>query len=354
MKKVLTSLFVCAVFSVAIVISLGSISKKLSHQYSGFNRILPPHPIDLLKDISLKDDSYNYIAGETTTHIYLGSTINPLHLLQINIKNPGDTMTIRLTFENGEKNNLVFSRILVDSSFVYLLDGIKPAIFKGSVNNFKVNRYMYDSAYFVSSVPISPNSFVIRTLSSKLNQYVLAKESAQSPNIKLFPNILEKQIDGIFCTDGTLNYSAELSSIIYVYRYRNQFLRLDTNLSLLYKGKTIDTVSRAKISVANLTSENAFTISSPPLSVNNKSYVANHWLFIHSNLLAKNEDKDAFDASSVIDVYNLKSGKYNFSFYLFNHGKSKMRDFKIINNKLIVLYNKTIYIYDFNKYYFKD
>src|SRR5690606_29648613 len=101
--------------------------------------------------------------------------------------------------------------------------------------------------------------------------------------------ILEKQIDGSFCVDGDLLYNPNTNSLVYVYRYRNQFMHLDTTLNTLFKGYTIDTISKVKIKVSEAKTANGikFILSSPPLIVNKKSYASGNYLFIHSNIKSR-------------------------------------------------------------------
>ena len=170
----------------------------------------------------------------------------------------------------------------------------------------------------------------------------------------LKPELLVKQGEGLFSTDGMLLYDKSISRLIYMYYYRNQFICMDTNLKLLYKGKTIDTISRAQIKVSKIKSgsENTFTLSVPPLVVNKKGSVYKGCLFVHSNIIAKNETKKAFDNASVIDVYNLKAGSYKFSFYLPDYNNTKMFDFAINGNTLIALYDHYIFVFELNDKYF--
>ena len=203
------------------------------------------------------------------------------------------------------------------------------------------------------SLPISNTSFALRTFDPKLRQYVLAKDRTGFPHIAFAPGVLQKQTEGIFSTDGMLRYAPDLSSLIYVYHYRNQFICTDTNLNILYRGKTIDTITQAQIKVSEIESENKFTLSAPPLFVNKLSCTWKNWLFVNSALEAKNEMKNNFDVSSVIDVYDLRNGSYKFSFYIPDYGKKKIRAFAVNNNALIALYDNYIMTYNLNPHYFK-
>src|SRR5690606_28820448 len=100
-------------------------------------------------------------------------------------------------------------------------------------------------------------------------------------------------------------------------------------------------------------SENSKTLSSPPFFVNTRSSTSGNGLFVNSDMLAKNDHKDAFKSGSVIDVYDLQTGMYHFSFYIYHYWNTKrMIEFRVAGNKLVVLYDRLIRVFDFVPQYF--
>ena len=319
------------------------------YNYNSFFRVFPKDPIRFSNMLDVKYNSY-YLAGVTSNHIYLGNSTAPLHLLVMSIQLT-DTQHIQLQIERIKQRS---ATVKVDSPYFYLMDGTMPFIYKGNLNDWYASRYMLDSTYFVEAIPITNSSLALRAMSIEPYENILAKKKLYPPSLELFSNILEKQIDGIFCTDGMLHYNSEIQRLIYIYFYRNQFICMDTSMNILYKANTIDTISHAKIKVGQITSENAITMTSPAFIVNKQSSIFGNQLFIHSNLLSKNENKKKFDEASVIDVYNLKNGVYQFSFYIPNYYKNEMKTFKVLENTLIVLYDHYILTYELNREYFYE
>jgi len=165
-------------------------------------------------------------------------------------------------------------------------------------------------------------------------------------------DLLEKQIDGLFCTDGMLHYDRATSQMIYVYFYRNQFLCMDTSMNLLFRGNTIDTIGHARIKVARIESENSITLAGPPAIVNRRSYACQNRLFVNSSLMGKNEDPDEFNSNSVIDVYDLgKEGKYIMSFYLPDYQGYKMKMFAASRNEFIAIHGRYLIRYNLDEDY---
>jgi hypothetical protein len=233
----------------------------------------------------------------------------------------------------------------MDTAYVYLFDGLKPAVLYGSLNNINLTT-INKTPFFNGSLPINRSSYILRVVSKK-HENLLVKENINglSIHIKAAPQLLQKQIDGIFSTDGILTNVPNSSKIFYIYYYRNQFICADTNLNLLYRGKTIDTVSQAKIKVGKIISENQYTLSSPPKYVNEHACANKHWLFIHSVLKADNESNEVIEKASIIDVYSVNDGQYQFSFYLRDFKGNKMRDFKVFGNTLVALFGHYLYTY---------
>ena len=350
MKKTYLLLCVLFVASVSLVVALYQISFRINHADNGFIRLFPPHPVLPENVLDLPSNAY-YVAGTTPTRLYLGNMIRPLELLTTPIS-LRDTQRVAITVENLKAIQFQRIQLKIDSPHFYILDGIRPAILKGIVNTWRAQRYMPDSAYFTEAIPLSPTSVAIRIFSRLTHTYVLGKETIQPPYLQLEPGILTKQVDGLFCMDGMLHYNRETNQLVYLYYYRNQFICMDSSLNVLYRGKTIDTISHAQIKVAALRSESSITLAAPPLTVNNRSCVSGNHLFVHSNLLASNERRETFEQASVIDVYDLRDGAYRFSFYLFNPEKQKLHDITVTGDRLIAMFGKHLYTYKLAGKYF--
>ena len=118
------------------------------------------------------------------------------------------------------------------------------------------------------------NALAIRTRDTRKRENTLGIIEFGNPaKVQLAPNLLQKQIDGVFDTDGSLHYSAALQKLVYVYYYRNQFIVANPQLKLSYRGHTIDTNSVAKLKIAYLAEQGIKQFSAPPFTVNAASSV---------------------------------------------------------------------------------
>ncbi len=344
MKKKIVPILMLFLFSLITVFFLYFTSDKKSYKPHPFERSFPKRPV--LERSGQIDTKYNtyYIAGFTASDIYLGNTTAPLHVLKINFA-LRDTQHIQI--RKPKETQLKASQLAIDSPYVYISDLHLHKHFRGTLLDFSIKPVATQQAFLAEAVPMNNTSFAIRTWKDSARELVLAKQTNYRPYLKKAPEILEKQVDGVFCTDGMLHYNRELERLIYVYFYRNQFICMDTSLNVIFRENTIDTVSQTQIELAKVKSNESITTSAPPLITNGISCTSSNLLLINSKLLSQNEEPDLFHANSVIDVYDLtRHGNYLFSFYLPAFRKNKMRTFKVFRNKLVAIYDHYIAIFD--------
>jgi len=234
---------------------------------------------------------------------------------------------------------------IVEDSAVFVLDGGQPALFSGNLlNGIELKRS--SPPFFNKTMYVDKQSFILRVVINGNN--TLVKYRSDSVGFKSGNTMLKKQIDGIFCTDGNMIKTPDSRYLFYIYYYRNQFLCSDTNLNLIYAGKTIDTNAHAKIKVSYIKSLNQTSLSAPALYVNKQAAVNNKHLFIVSGLKADNEKTSSLDGFSIIDVYGVQNGQYQFSFYLPDFNKKKLTDFRVDESNLYALYDHYLYKYKLN------
>jgi hypothetical protein len=348
-KKLLIWITACFVASIGVVVLLVAASEDLRQKPGSFLREYPPHPIVEIASTTIDHPSY-YIAGVTASHIYLSNHLAPLHLLKLNEKLT-DTAHIRLKISGIEKQKYHRITVRIDSPYFHFMDGSIPYVYSGLIENWQGFQIPLDTTYFIDAIPITNESMIMRTTSARTLEHVLGKK-VRGRKAKLNYDLLEKQFDGVFCTDGKLLYNHDILRLIYVYYYRNQFIVTDTSLVIDYRGYTIDTIKTAQVESAPIVSEGALRLSSPPRVTNRLHTTYKEWLFINSTLPARNENMKRFNEASVIDVYNLLSGDYQFSFHIYNRDGKKPKGFAIKNNYLYALFDNSLVVYTLTPYLF--
>jgi hypothetical protein len=333
MKTTTKYIFLGFLLPIIFIAALSGISHYRQSQGSyNFKRNFK-NVIDGVKVMGVGYNSF-YIAGFTGDHLYLGNKTAPKYLFKTNTAMT-DTQSIRIQVDKKHLKKGAY-KLKVDSVNFYLMDGNTRTIIKGRTGDWVGKPDSAAVPYFSQNIPLSDNSMVCRFVSFKTRTNSLRKVSKTAPPITNGA-LLEKQVDGLFCTDGLLQYHKHLNLISYMYFYRNQVLLMDTNLNLVNKMKTIDPIDTAKFNIAKIESNQSITFSSPPLLVNANNCGYENLMFIESKLPGKNDEKPRFRNSVVIDVYELMTQRYLYSFYLRNSNHQQGTPFIVTGNYLFTL-----------------
>ncbi|WP_310555182.1 MauE/DoxX family redox-associated membrane protein [Flavobacterium sp.] len=336
-----------SIFSIGLVAILFQLSENVIHHHNNFTRRFPHFPAVIDKEMNLYADSY-YFAGSGNGKIYLGNYTAPLQIQEID--STLKTKTVHRIKLN--KMNLPFTTIQIKvlSPYFYLVDGNVPCIFRGKTTDWKASYIMRGDPYFSQFAPIDSTKIAFRTILKKTKTNTLGLfDLTDTTSIKFEPKIIEKQIDGVFDTDGQTLYDSAFEKLVYIYTYRNQYSVTDSNLKLLNRGNTIDTTAHANLKVVTISNSGETKLAAPPLIVNNTSAVFKNTLFVSSNLPGKYESLLMWKKAAIVDVYNLENRSYLLSFYIYNVDGEKMRSLYIEGDNLYALIGSNIIIYKLRK-----
>lgn len=323
-KLFLTTLFsisVTIIVSGSIVLMLFLNSEYIIKKENNFTRRFIPHPLSDEKTINLNASSF-YFAGNHGDTIFLGNRKAPLLLVTIlpNFKTyKVDTLKI-------SEYQHPFKKVEMNIVYPYfsVADGSIPIIFEGKFPQLTAQKTKTKPLIFTKIKMTKPHQYIFKATLSKNKKAVLGTLNTQSDFIEIHQNILEAQIDGLFDTDGSINYDPKTQHMVYSYLYRNQYIVTDFQLKNKQTGNTIDTIKKANIKLH--TSSNGVTkLASPPLEVNEFQTTYNYLLFNASGLKGKFESSSRWRNSKVIDVYHYKNKTYEYSFYIKNKNEKKAR-----------------------------
>ncbi|MGS2765020.1 hypothetical protein [Sinomicrobium sp. M5D2P9] len=345
MKNAIFKISLCFVLSIVVVAGLFAWSLQKTHEDNGFYRLLPPHPVTKSKAIDIKYNTY-YFAGADQDTVYLSNYTAPLHLLKVSLLDL-DTTHIQLHVER--EDTIRFrrdNRIKILPPYFYYMDGIAPKIMRGKLNQWYASPFMYDSAFFNDAIPFGAKSIALKTVSSKTGERTLGMQWDIPPHIRLNPEILEKQIDGTFCTDGQLLHNQERAELVYIYYYRNQFMVMDTTMQLRYRGRTIDTISQVRIKPDSYSKGQVKKLASPSYMVNQGAYSKGAYLYVMATGMAKNDSKATFERTSTFDVYSMDNGTYVLSFQLQPYENHKISKFMVTDNYFVAIHGSHLVFYN--------
>ena len=340
-SKWIAPLMACSILSV-IVLFLSS--EQIIHQDNPFIRRYPPHPVEFSNALELKINSY-YLAGFTGGRLYLGNHSNPLHIESTD-KNLRGRKIINISFDPGK---IPFKSVVISirGSYFYLCDGSVPKVFRGRLKDWRISKELKGVPYFTLAVPLDSTTVAFRSNNAKNAANVLGIfRDGEHPDIKYSRDLLERQLDGIFDTDGTLMYSEQLQRILYLYYYRNGFIVADKNGSLDHRGNTIDTVKHARIKVTTLDNGKQHVMSSPPFVVNSRAALCENLLFVHSKVKGKYESDRLWESSFIIDVYDLRTNAYIMSFPVYHTANKVLNSLLVTPTHLYAMIGSDLVVYE--------
>lgn len=330
--------------AIAIITILFLLSEDIMEHRNNFVRRLPEQ-VDKTHDTDLKFNSY-YIAGEANGKIYLGNITMPLLLTEVDtMLNIKKEITVQI-----DKMELPFKavQISVQADYFFVSDGTIPAVFRGKTGTWKAKYIPIKTMQFSNQVFMDSISMAYRTRNENSEGVLGFSAFGKNKNNVVKPGLLQKQIDGIFDTDGLLMFDKSIDRAVYLYYYRNQFIVTDPELTLVSKGKTIDTISKAQIKVAYNSDRNERKLAAPPLTVNKNGYLQNGLLFVNAALIGKFEDIKMWKQASMIDVYDVRTSTYIQSFYVYNIDGKRLSRYIVIGNNFYGLVGTHIVCYKLN------
>lgn len=342
MEKIYLKLVLAGLLGLFPVICLVWIYQSNQHadSYNFKRKII--YNFDSRVRLDIKFNSY-YLAGYVNGSIYLGNVTLGQRLLKIDTTLK-KIREITITPDDPVSNHNGLFKTTIDSNRYYFANGETMSSYSDTVENWRPKADKIFVPFFKTFIPLKSGSRVYTYVSADTRQNSLLKVYSSGQMIEN-NKVLEKQVDGIFCTAGTLDYNKRLNVLTYVYTYRNEILVVDTNLQLVKKIKTIDPIDSARFKVSTIKSTNSSVLTSEPVVVNTKSFNWKQYLFVQSNIRGMNEDLVRFKHSAVIDIYDLQLGKYIYSVYIGNPDGVPVTQLKIFNDYLYALSSHFIYKY---------
>jgi uncharacterized membrane protein YphA (DoxX/SURF4 family) len=343
LKSIIIRLVCLSFFSISVVTVLFLLSEDMIQHRNSFIRRFPHAAATKTKEIDLKYSGY-YFAGVSVDKIYLANYTAPLQIVVVdpNLKQK-KLITVRISDYSLPFRSV---QIKVVPPYFYVMDGTVPIIFKGNISNWKAYPVKRGYTYFLKAEPIDSSTILFRAQQQQTGENILGTfKFGDTTKVSYAPTVLEKQIDGFFDTDGSLQYSNQLKKIVYVYRYRNQFIVANDTLAVKYRGNTIDTTTRAHLKVVHIKNSGDRKLGAPPYVVNSSAALDGKLLFVNSSLRGRYESTAMWKEACVIDVYDISKNSYRASFYIYNIEREKMKTFMVSGNHLYVIIGHNLHEY---------
>ena len=340
-------LFLLAASVILAIFHYGDLPNRANN---GFKRSYFQAAYSGWQERKLRDTLYG-IVGVTPWTIYI-STATEGEVLEVGKDLKGKIKKIRIPFFAKWYDSLQFSSlsIRIDSPHIYLFAENKPAIVKTNFDSTAFEVRILPPGGFSREVMAGPDCFILRKIEPRLTDQLFVRYNFSTGLLKKEVNISETYGDGGIISDGQLHFDDSTKKLYYIYYYKNLLLSFDTSLAFVNKFTSIDTTMSFKMKTGLVKNSGtmAFTNVTPANIINRLNYVQDGLLFNMSALKADNETNKFFSENSIIDIIDLKNGKYLGSMSLPLSNGARLSQFVISGNKLVGLYPSSIIIYDLN------
>lgn len=310
-------------------------------QEQGFYRTLLKEEATLISEAALGLGSFSF-CEVSPLKISLFQYRKPFEILSFT-DGLSNKNTFRLNLDTTIDQFTGMNAVSINDSSSILLSGRTAMGYRTETGDLGFDKSQLDNTPFYHSEVLNNNSFL---LMSKVMHQGVARRKLKKVNwagMELAHYLPKMQVDGYFCTDGQFRYDNTSHRIIYMYYYRGEFICLDTNLTVLYQTKTIDTVTHANLSLEK--SNASTTQSTAPNIVNRRFCIGGDKIYIQSEIKSDNESERDFLNFYVIDMYMLQDGKYAGSFYLPKFGRQKLTKLAAFDKTFIALYKDRLALF---------
>lgn len=308
---------------------------------NGFNRSFFKEELKLIAAWE-KPENVTEIEGFIQNKIVFKTKI-PGIIWMFTMNDPAGSYYATIPFPANERASWSYQYLPEDSSIVIAAGNVPGLYFK------KNSEYKFGKLPFTRIVRISPSSFIARGFDSSIKNrdQIFIKENILSGKRIINTAIFPLMNDAGLSTDGTLHFDKSTGWLSYITFYSNNLVVLDTNLNVIYHTSTIDSTrhNRTRIGELRIDDKVKYTNTGPRETVNTDNCVSEGILYNRSLVKADNEERKTFSQNGVIDLYDLRNGRYMGSVYLPYHANEPPLGFKVTDQFMFVLYNSKLIKY---------
>ncbi|WP_288879749.1 hypothetical protein [Pedobacter panaciterrae] len=338
--KVKVSLFECT----------DGVGPIFDNKDNGFQRRIKTSNFNAIKEIQLPPGLF-YFAGIGHSELYfknldIATAVYSVDFALTALQKNNLTLKADVNIKNKSVNiGVVDTATFVTGSQSGTLTIIPKT--GSAVRYFKNPDLWLDQTSLLSTKAMVGRAFTLNR--DKLQMKLIRFDYYENKIEREYP--LKEQKSGIFSTDGILQADQAGKKLFYVYFYKGEFLALDTNLSVRYSAKTIDTITGTAANIVTLNQdfrdkkEAIVTQANPPKVLNRSYTLYQNRIYILSTLKSDNETSSAFRKNQVIDVYREENGKYIYSFYIPKYKGKKLREIRISGNAIFALFDDVLVKY---------
>lgn len=242
---------------------------------------------------------------------------------------------------NYDQSNLIIG-FDIDSTGVYLQDARKRQFsFIPHSGNLMIQKKVNEP--LIRSIKLNKQQYLYKTSKASeqfKNEYLKVVDISTGKYAEN-DTVLPKTNDHGIATDGFFIKGPD-GSVYHIYYYMSTILIFDSNGKYVRKFETLDGSNIPPESIETTTGHVPNTRT--PV-IHSAAAVDNQYLYTVSNVLSTRNDEALVHSNFIIDIYDIKLGKYSHSFVVPKKGRGRLNDFKLYKNNLIVTQGGILYIY---------
>lgn len=345
LKQRLEISFALILLAALTVVTLWLCSDEPNSQNNGFTRKFISAGLQPGASFPLPANTRT-IAGFMENRLYFSTTTPWIAM----VFDPGKGTLSRSTLLNDPvlRSRLSQSSILqAGASGLAIFDGAAKLIIlnccDGKTPSVHPVRLPFTRALRFSQGSAALRVFNLGDRDQMLCRYDLKKDTILNEN-----QLTEVKHDFGLTTSGYLDYDEGSQRLVYVSRYANHILLLDTLMQVIRRGRTIDTLSQYTLESTTEMGKSGgvVTNANPRKYVNHAIALSGGKLYVYSALKADNETRTEFMSGPVIDVYSTRELHYLGTYRLLG-GKegAALRSFLVEGQKLYAFYPGDLKVY---------
>jgi hypothetical protein len=346
LKKQVTIVICILISAVLIIVLLVANYRRGINIPGGFNRKFNVYNLELISSTTTSRRLQGFTGTAAGRWYFETDSPHVIYNIDTNLK---DQQPVFLSIPFNDTLSSLFKSFADTNGIIVMAGNLSKLIHVHPFNN-NTQQFKIPVNNFTRAERISNSSFVLRAYEKKVKDWnqVFVKHNYITGRLEKEPGFSTMDNDAGFTTDGLLHYNKKTGYIMYCFYQRSEILCFDTLFQRVAVIKTIEPMNRVGTVPGKISNEQQtlITNNSPSHDVHFLSCTNDTLVYLQSLIRADNEDIRTFEKYIVIDTYHSVTGLYKGSFYVQIEKKEPLQAFKIIGSKLIVIYEKSIFLYN--------
>lgn len=320
---------------IVLIYTLHKICLEQNLKIGNFERNFSEKKLNKIDEINLSFDAENFAGFSENSIFFSSNKLTEISKYDLKTKK---IISKRINHKNHNSN--------IINNVLFSFDPNIRKMYRYNIDKLDILNETNLNVGFDRALAIDENTILLRSATERYTKNIFSKFNVKTKENKKLKIQLNDSlvVDGGLETDGFFSFND--STIIFTQYKKGSFYKINKNLDKITHFTTIDNIQ--KVEGVSLTPDSSFYFIKPVLNSNLLTSINKNKVYIISFVKGKSDKLNQFTKYRMVDVYDLNSKKYLESFYLPNEDISKAKDFYILNEKIYLLFNNKVNIYEIN------